>query len=127
MNVFTSSSFVIPQLVQVTEYTDLGKLGDSRQKHETQVAVGTLQHAIKGLQRPAIFIHQHLIREGLKQRFVVFINQNNRLLTGTLISTFYHVGKTFFRTSILAFGSILLLPLFQILVEHGKQIGNRST
>jgi len=55
------------QLVQITEYANLRELRDSRQKYEAQIAVGTFQHAVKGLQGLTVIFQQGIIAEGLQQ------------------------------------------------------------
>ncbi len=96
----------VVQLVQVAEHADLCKLGDTRQEHEAQVAVGALQHPVKGFQDAAVFIEQILIEQGLKQRFVVFVYQDDSLLAGQRTRPFYHIGKTFFGTAVFPFVSV---------------------
>ena len=113
------------QLIQVAEHTDLGKFGDTGQEHKAKVTVGTLQHTVESLQRATVLIHKRFIQKRLKQRFVIFIYQHDNLLAGKFVRSFYHVCKTLFGTAVTTLCSVFLLPLLQMLVEHGKQIGCR--
>ena len=77
--------------------------------------------------KPSMCNGMHPVKghSGLLEAVVCHIRQSTpHLFAGLYTGLFYHVCKTFLRTAVLFFRAILWLPAFQILIEHGCQIGN---
>ena len=62
-------------MVQITEHTDLSKLGNTCQEIELQILVCTFQHTIEGFQGLLVGLVQLLILQRLEQRLVIFIDE----------------------------------------------------
>ena len=65
------------QVVKVAEQADFGELRNTREHDETNKLVAGLDVAIKRFQNGTVFLLQSLIVNGLDERFVVFVHEDD--------------------------------------------------
>ena len=72
----------VRQVVQIAEKTDFRELRNPCEHGEADVFVAGLQVAVKGFQDVSEILLQWLVVDGLKQRFVVFVDKDDNFLSG---------------------------------------------
>ena len=83
----------ILRLVETAEHTNLRELGDTRQQHELQISVGTLEGGIESFQRVPVLVFHRSIKH-IQNRLVVFIHQHHGTATILFTGTTEHFLKT---------------------------------
>ena len=95
----------ILRLVETTEHTHLRKLRHTREQHEAQVLVSSLEGGVETLENitievldpqvVAIAIRRPIVRvEHIQQRLVILVDEHHTLLASTLMNKSQQPGKT---------------------------------
>ena len=74
-------------IIQFTEDAQLGKLRDSGQKHIAQIRVTGFQRTVEVTHHIAKYGQILILMHYIKKRSIIFVNQDNNLFAGLLIST----------------------------------------
>ena len=108
----------IIQIIQVTEYADLAKLGDPGKESQFDTTVHGFQYAVERFQRISVFLLQFLVADGLEHRFVVFVYKNDCTLTCLLASTLNDSGKTQRICTLGSISAIKFFPFGKIFLQY---------
>ena len=103
----------VHQVIQITEHTHLAELRHARQHSKMNGTVARLERAIECFERITKFCLQFRICDGLKHRFVIFINQNHHLLSHFLRSSTNNSFETGRHGILIRVMAILCFPLLQ--------------
>ena len=106
-------------IVQVAEHAHLAKFCHACEESEANHSIERFQHRIEGFQLATVGILQGGIADGLQQRLVIFIDKDHHALPRLLVCMLYHVDEAFFRSPVLIFAAIQLLPFFKMSVQLG--------
>lgn len=108
----------VNQLVEVTENSHLGELGDSGDEDESQPLVGTFQHGVEGGKRVAEGTLQVLVLKTVEQRLVVLVDQDDNTPPGFLVRSLDDFHESPGVGDALASGSVRFFPSPELEFEH---------
>ena len=103
----------VHQVIQITEHTHLAELRHAHQHGKMNRTVARLEGTVKSFECVTEFCLQFRIRDGLKHRFVVLINQNHDLLPHFLRSPTNNSFETSRHGILIRVMAILCFPLLQ--------------
>ena len=106
------------KLVEVTENSHLGELGDSGDEDESQPLVGTFQHGVEGGKRVAEGTLQVLVLKTVEQRLVVLVDQDDNTPPGFLVRSLDDFHESPGVGDALASGSVRFFPSPELEFEH---------
>ena len=86
VSIFLVHAYII-DIVQLAEDAQLGELGDSREEHEAQILVATLQRRIEIAHHIAEHRQIFLLVHYIEKRSIVLVNEHNHLLARLLIGS----------------------------------------
>ena len=111
----------VVEIIQIAKDAYLAEFCYSGEKGELDVFVATLQDAVESFQGVAIIRLQRFVSDGLEERLVVFVDEDDHVAGGCPIYLFDQIGETFLWGSVALFLTIDSFPTLQMLIQYGRE------